>query len=224
MLLHFLALTLLQAPQSPGADSIVTSKTGMVVSASDLASDAGASILRKGGNAVDAAVATALAMAVTYPGAGNIGGGGFMVIAPKTGSPVAIDYRERAPLASTAGMYLKPDGTTDYSLTAAGWLAPGVPGTVRGLELAHKKFGKLKWAEVVAPAIELARGFRVSANFARDLNGMLAGPLSQFPSTVAAYGKPGGGKWAEGDTIHLADLARTLEAIAKDGPDAFYKG
>jgi gamma-glutamyltranspeptidase/glutathione hydrolase len=196
----------------------------MVVSASDLASDAGASILRKGGNAVDAAIATAFAMAVTYPGAGNVGGGGFMVVAPKSGSPVAIDYRERAPLASTPGMYLKPDGTTDYTLTASGWLAPGVPGTVRGLELAHKKFGKLKWSELVEPAVRLARGFRVSANFARDLNAMLAGPLSKFPSSVAAYGKPGGGKWAEGDTIQLTDLARTLEAIAKDGPDAFYKG
>ena len=163
-------------------------------------------------------------MAVTYPGAGNIGGGGFMIIAPRTGSPIAIDYRERAPLASTPGMYLKPDGTTDYSLTASGWLAPGVPGTLRGLELAHRRFGRLKWSALVEPAIGLARGFPVSANFARDLNGMLAGPLAKFPSTVAAYGKPGGGKWAEGDTIRLTDLARSLEAIAKDGPDAFYKG
>ena len=226
MMIHVLVLvaTIQAAPAQAVADSIVTSKRGMVVSASDLASDAGASILRKGGNAVDAAVATALAMAVTYPGAGNIGGGGFMIIAPRTGEPVAIDYRERAPLASTPGMYLKPDGTTDYSLTESGWRAPGVPGTLRGLQMAHSRFGRLKWAALVEPAIGLARGFRVSANFARDLNGMLAGPLAKFPSTVAAYGKPGGGKWAEGDTIHLTDLARTLEAIAKDGPDAFYKG
>lgn len=225
MITHFLALlATLQAAPVQGADSIVTSKHGMVVSASDLASDVGASILRKGGNAVDAAVATALAMAVTYPGAGNIGGGGFMVIVPRTGEPVAIDYRERAPLASTPGMYLKPDGSTDYDLTNFGWLAPGVPGTLRGLELAHRRFGKLKWAALIEPAIDLARGFRVSANFARDLNGMLAGPLAKFPSTVAAYGKPGGGEWAEGDTIHLTDLARTLDAIASGGPDAFYKG
>ncbi len=226
MIIHLLALVAAfqAAPATPGADSIVTSKLGMVVSASDLASDAGASILRQGGNAVDAAVATALAMAVTYPGAGNIGGGGFMIVAPRTGSPIAIDYRERAPLASTPGMYLKPDGTTDYSRTASGWLAPGVPGTLRGLETAHRRFGRLKWSALVEPAIALARGFRVSANFSRDLNGMLAGPLARFPSSVAAYGKPGGGKWVEGDTIRLTDLARSLEAIAKDGPEAFYKG
>ena len=223
-MIHLLLVATLQAAPVQGADTIVTSKTGMVVSASDLASDVGAAILRKGGNAVDAAVATALAMAVTYPGAGNIGGGGFMVVVPRTGSPVAIDYRERAPLGSTPGMYLKPDGTTDYSLTESGWLSPGVPGTLRGLEMAHRKFGRLKWSALVEPAIELARGFRVSANFARDLNSMLAGPLSKYPSSVAAYGKPGGGKWAEGDTIRLSDLARTLEAVAKDGPDAFYKG
>ena len=110
MLLHFLALTLLQAPQSPGADSIVTSKTGMVVSASDLASDAGASILRKGGNAVDAAVATGFALAVTHPSVGNIGGGGFMIVRTPNGDVTTFDYRERAPLKATRTMYLGADG------------------------------------------------------------------------------------------------------------------
>ncbi len=225
MTIHLLAfLVWFQAPAPTGADSIVTSKRGMVVSASDLASDVGAAILRKGGNAVDAAVATAFALAVTYPGAGNLGGGGFMVIAPRTGEPVAVDYRERAPLGSTPTMYLKPDGTTDYSLTASGWLAPGVPGTPRGLELAHRRFGRLKWREVVEPAVELARGFRVSAAMARDFNWVVSGPMAKFPASAAAYGKPGGGNWAEGDTIRLPDLARSLSGIGKDGADAFYKG
>jgi len=226
MFVHVLALVawFQAAPAQAGADSIVTSKKGMVVSASDLASDVGASVLRRGGNAVDAAVATAFALAVTYPGAGNIGGGGFMIIAPRTGEPVAIDYRERAPLASSPTMYLKPDGTTNYALTESGWLAPGVPGTVRGLAMAHRRFGRLAWRDLVEPAVGLAQGFRVSAALARDLNGVVAGPMAKFPASVAAYGKPGGGRWAEGDTIHLPDLARSLSAIAKDGPDAFYRG
>src|SRR6185436_12533178 len=116
MILHILLATTLQAPTQAVADSIVTSKRGMVVSASDLASDAGASILRKGGNAVDAAVATALAMAVTYPGAGNIGGGGFMVVRLKNGTATTIDYRERAPLRSTPTMYLDSSGKIDPRL------------------------------------------------------------------------------------------------------------
>ena len=203
----------------------VPSTTGLVVSTSSIASDVGAAILRRGGNAVDAAVATAFALAVTHPTAGNIGGGGFMVVRLANGEAITIDYREKAPLASTPTMYLDSAGNINRSLTAAGYLAPGVPGTVRGMETAHKRFGKLPWREVVMPAVELAEnGFVMSAGLARSLNSEVRGRMSAFPASVAAYGKPGGGEWAEGDRIVLRDLGRTLRAIATDGPNAFYTG
>src|SRR5688572_23278683 len=210
----------------------VSSKTGMVVSVSAPASDVGAAILAKGGNAVDAAVATAFALAVTHPSAGNIGGGGFMIIRLPNGTATTIDYRERAPGKSTPTMYLGADGKIDRSLTASGWLASGVPGTVRGLEMAHKKYGKLPWAEVVKPAADLATsGWVLSPALARSINGQLRpdrqgrpGKMGRFPTSVAAYGKPGGGEWAEGDRMRLADLGRALNEIATKGPDAFYKG
>ena len=210
---------------SSGDTGVVASKRGVVVSVSGIASDVGASILARGGNAVDAAVATAFALAVTHPSAGNLGGGGFMIVRTADGKATSFDYREKAPAASTPTMYLKPDGTIDRSLTRAGWLAPGVPGTVRGLAMAHRKFGKLPWADVVRPAARLASGgFPLSKNLAASLNSTVAKFMAPFPSSVAAYGKPGGGSWTAGDTIRLTDLGRTLEAIASGGPDAFYTG
>jgi gamma-glutamyltranspeptidase/glutathione hydrolase len=198
--------------------------SGVVVCTSAPACDAGASALGRGGNAVDAAVATAFALAVTHPSAGNIGGGGFMIVRTPSGAATTFDFRETAPLASTPKMYLKADGTIDRSLTAAGYLAPGVPGTVRGLELAHKKFGKLPWKDVVMPAVELAeQGFVLSPALARGLN-TEAKRMAQFPASMAVYGKPAGGEWTGGDRLVLTDLGRTLRAIATDGPDAFYKG
>lgn len=209
-----------QHPEAP-----VASRTGLVVSVSAPASDVGAAILAKGGNAVDAAVATAFALAVTHPSAGNIGGGGFMIVRAADGRATTFDYRERAPLKSTPTMYLNPDGTINRSLTAAGWLAPGVPGTVRGMEMAHKKFGKLPWVDVVRPAAELAqRGWPLSPALARSINSQIRGKFSRFPSSVAAYSKPGGGEWQAGDTIRLPDLGRTLMDIATKGPDVFYTG
>jgi gamma-glutamyltranspeptidase/glutathione hydrolase len=206
------------------ADLGVASKTGLVVSSSDIASDIGAAVLGRGGTAVDAAVATAFALAVTHPTAGNIGGGGFMVVRTPSGEATTFDYREKAPLASTPTMYLGADGNINRSLTATGYLAPGVPGTVRGLSLAHKKYGKLPWRDVVMPAAELAeKGFVMSAGLARSLNGEL-NRMKPYPASVAAYGKPGGGQWAEGDRIVLGDLGKTLRAIATDGPDVFYTG
>jgi len=215
-----------QLPARPAHDTgVVASKRGMVVSVSGIASDVGASILARGGNAVDAAVATAFALAVTHPSAGNLGGGGFMIVRTADGKATSFDYRERAPGAATPTMYLKPDGSIDRSLTRAGWLAPGVPGTVRGLALAHKRFGKLPWADVVRPAATLAtRGFPLSKDLASSLNSTVAKFMAPFPSSVAAYGKHGGGSWSAGDTIRLADLGRTLDAIATQGPDAFYTG
>jgi gamma-glutamyltranspeptidase/glutathione hydrolase len=202
----------------------VPSRDGLVVCVSAPACDAGASVLARGGNAVDAAVATALALAVTHPSAGNIGGGGFMIVRTVSGDVTSFDYREKAPFKATRTMYLKPDGTIDRSLTSAGYLAPGVPGTLRGLELAHKKFGKFPWKDVVMPSAQLAEGFTLSAALAKSLNGELQKEMNLFPASVEAYGKPGGGEWAAGDTLVLRDLARTLRAIADEGPDVFYKG
>jgi gamma-glutamyltranspeptidase/glutathione hydrolase len=214
-------------------DSItVESKTGLVVSVSAPASDIGAAILAKGGNAVDAAVATAFALAVTHPSAGNIGGGGFMIIRLPDGTATTIDYRERAPGKSTSTMYLGADGRIDRALTARGWLAAGVPGTVRGMEMAHKKFGKLRWRDVVQPAADIANnGWILTSALSRSLNSQLRsdeagqpGKMARFPTSVAAYGKPGGDPWAEGDRIQLKDLGRALNEIAAKGPDAFYTG
>jgi gamma-glutamyltranspeptidase/glutathione hydrolase len=205
-------------------DAGVSSRDGLVVCTSAPACDAGARILAAGGNAVDAAVATAFALAVTHPSAGNIGGGGFMLVRQPNGDATSFDYREKAPLKSTRTMYLR-DGKIDIRLTNTGYLAPGVPGTVRGLALAHQKIGKLPWRDVVMPAVELAdKGFPVSESLARSLNAQVAGPMAKYPASVAAYGKPGGGKWIPGDRLVLKDLAKTLRAIATDGSDAFYKG
>jgi gamma-glutamyltranspeptidase/glutathione hydrolase len=140
----------------------VQSRRGVVVSASAPASDAGAGVLAMGGNAVDAAVATAFALAVTYPAAGNIGGGGFMIIRLADGRATAIDYRERAPLGATPTMYLDSSGAIDRRAAHDSYLAVGVPGTVRGLALAHKRYGKLPWKAVVEPAVARPRaGFEV---------------------------------------------------------------
>ena len=219
-----LTVAALAAPQAQ-KDHGVASKDGLVVCVSAPSCDAGASVLAKGGNAVDAAVATAFALAVTHPSAGNIGGGGFMVVRTPGGEVTAFDYRERAPLKSTRTMYLGPDGNIDGSLTRAGYLAPGVPGSVRGLAMAHRKYGKLPWRDVVMPGVTLAEsGFALSESLARGLNREVAGPMAKFPASVAAFGKPGGGAWAAGDRLVQADLARTLRAIATDGPDAFYTG
>jgi gamma-glutamyltranspeptidase / glutathione hydrolase len=217
--------------QGPAA---VESTSGLVASVNGIASDVGASILAKGGNAVDAAVATAFALAVVHPSAGNIGGGGFMIVRPTSGPAVAIDYREKAPLKSTKTMYLDSAGNiTSWrdstgrvirTLTSTGYLAPGVPGTVRGLALAHKKFGKLPWKTLVTPAADLAtKGFVLSDSLARSINREVARGMQPYPQSVRAYGKPEG-TWKGGDTIVLADLGRTLHAIADRGPDAFYTG
>ena len=216
-----------RAFQAVPIDLGVASKTGLVVSASDIASDLGAEILARGGNAVDAAVATAFAMAVTFPFAGNIGGGGFMIVQTPDGRTAAFDYREMAPGKATPTMYLGADGNIDGRLTATGYLAPGVPGTVRGMALAHQKFGKLAWKDVVMPAADLAeKGFPMAESLARGLNGQVreGGAMRPFPASVAAYGKPGGGTWVAGDRLVQADLAASLKAIATDGPDAFYTG
>lgn len=212
-----------------------------VVSQEAHASDVGREVLRRGGNAVDAAVATAFALAVTHPAAGNLGGGGFLVaFLANRGRVVTVDFRETAPAASSERMYLGPDGRL-LPRHRAGPRAAGVPGTVRGLGLAHREWGKLPWAELVLPAARLAReGFPVSDTLARSLNAQLfdaAGPsgvaedlgprperLADFPASVAAFRKADGTPWAEGDRLVQPDLADTLDRIAEGGPDEFYSG
>ncbi len=197
---------------------------GMVVAVSAPGAEAGRDVLLKGGNAVDAAVATALAMAVSYPAAGNLGGGGFMVIHPGTSSnpalaePVVIDYRERAPAAATRTMYTPRDSW--YSAKAV-----GVPGTVRGLALAHARYGKLPWKELVQPAIRLAEeGFILNARLAASLNAVVC-TSERFPELRRVLGKEGGAAdWKAGDRLVQPDLAQTLRLIARQGPDAFYTG
>jgi gamma-glutamyltranspeptidase/glutathione hydrolase len=222
-LLSFIIASLLFStiyPSLTRAESAaLEARQGMVVSVSAPASEVGRDILQKGGNAVDAAVATAFALAVTYPQAGNIGGGGFMVIYPggKT-EPVVIDYRETAPAAATKTMFGKDESRWGCKVV-------GVPGTVRGLALAHQRFGKLPWKDLVQPAIQLAeKGFRVDANLAGSLNTLVA-DTSYNPELRRVLGKDGGqARWSEGDLLVLSDLARTLSLIADGGPDAFYKG
>jgi gamma-glutamyltranspeptidase / glutathione hydrolase len=214
------ALSLSLGAQDHGA----ASRDGLVVCTSAPACDTGAAVLAAGGNAVDAAVATAFALAVTHPAAGNIGGGGFMIVRTPGGEVTAFDYRERAPLASTPGMYLDSDGAIDRRRATVGYLAAGVPGTVRGLEAAHQRYGRLPWRDVVMPGVILAEeGFPVSAALAESLNEAVV-RMAPFPASVVAYGRPGGGDWTPGDRLVLPDLGRTLRAIATDGPDAFYKG
>ena len=206
------------APAQPKAQT-VTSKGGVVVCVSPPAADVGLAVLKKGGNAVDAAVATAFAMAVTWPEAGNIGGGGFMMVAPPGKEPTCIEYRETAPAAA------KVDLLADGKVTGFDHKAAGVPGTVRGLALAHAKFGKLPWKDVVLPAVKLAEdGFTVNAALAGGLNRVLADPQTTNAEFKRVYGKPGGTKWQAGDTLVLKDLGRTLRLIAEKGPDAFYTG
>ena len=221
-----LAIGLVLAPAAIIAiqDHGTPGRQGVVVCTSAPACDAGVALLARGGNAVDAAVATAFALAVTHPAAGNIGGGGFMIVRTPAGAVTAIDFREKAPLAATPTMYLAADGSIDRSLTESGYLAPGVPGSVRGLALAHRTFGTLPWKDVVMPGVTLAeKGFVLSAALADSLNRELE-IMAKFPASVAAYGKPGGGAWTRGDTLVLTDLGRTLRAIAEEGPDAFYTG
>src|SRR5688500_16841366 len=163
-------LVLFTTPLLAASREPVRAKQVMVASTSEIASRVGAEIMKKGGNAVDAVVAVGFALAVTWPSAGNLGGGGFMLIRDADGSVEAIDYRERAPLAATRDMYLDAEGKVIPKLSTHGYKAAGVPGTVAGLALAHKRFGKLKWADLVEPARKLAaEGFEVDYHLSASL-------------------------------------------------------
>ena len=199
----------------------VFSETGMVVSTDEYASAVGAGILEAGGNAVDAAIATSFALAVVNPEAGNIGGGGFMVIRLADGTTASLDYRERAPLGASRDMYLDEAGELTEASTL-GHRAVGVPGTVAGLWEAHQRFGVLPWTDLVAPAVALAEGFEVRDRQARQIR-MAQDGLRIFPSTEAAF-LPNGGPPEEGATFRQLDLAATLGRIAEQGRDGFYLG
>jgi len=200
----------------------VRAPRGMVASQNVIASTIGADVIKEGGTAVDAAVATAFALAVVHPTAGNIGGGGFMLYRPAAGDPVAYDFREVAPAKSSPTMFLE-NGQYSAERQHNSYLAVGVPGTVAGLHLAWKEQGKLPWKRLVEPAVALARdGFVVSDGLSRSLKGELKN-FSKFPASLAQFTR-NGVPYEAGDTLKQPDLARTLERIAVQGPAGFYEG
>jgi gamma-glutamyltranspeptidase / glutathione hydrolase len=199
----------------------VQARDGMVTTTDRVASEVGAEILRRGGNAVDAAVAVHFALAVVNPEAGNIGGGGFLVARMADGTTAALDFRETAPGAAHRDMYLDERGEmTDRSLV--GHLAAGVPGSVAGMWTAHQRFGSLPWAELVEPAANLADGIVVHDRLARSLRSAES-RLREFPATAAAF-LPNGRAPRVGDRLEQRDLAETMRRIARDGRDGFYRG
>ena len=227
------------APLPPSHEpGVAVGRQGAVSSAEAAASDIGVAIMKQGGNAVDAAVAVGFALGVTHPTAGNMGGGGFMVVRLPTGEIAAIDYREVAPKAASRDMYLDAKGeVTDKG--RVGPLASGIPGVVAGLAYAHHKYGKLPWADVVRPSIALAKdGHPLDSFHAGDME-WVSGSIAKYAAsagkanpklsaaleaTVRTFSKPEGGPYREGDVWRQPDLAVTLEMIAKDGPESFYKG
>jgi len=203
----------------------VLGASGMVAAQNRLAAETGAQILADGGNAVDAAIATGFSLAVTLPRAGNLGGGGFMLIHDAANDEnIAIDYREMAPQKATRDMYLDENGDVDTKRSRFSHLAAGVPGTVSGFYTAHKKFGRLPWKKLLQPAIRQAReGIVVSydlANFLRTRQSYLC----RNETACAYYYKADGKPYEAGELLMQADLAKSLERIAEQGPDAFYKG
>ena len=209
--------SLAMAQEAVGSLRDAKGTDGIVVAVSPDGAQVGAAILERGGNAVDSAIATAFALAVTHPAAGNIGGGGFMLIAPSDGSPpMFIDYREKAPLSSTPEMYIDGGSRKNHRYV-------GVPGTVRGLKLAHEIYGMLDWSDLLMPAIGLARdGFPIHAGLASSLNGQVQN--SNNAEFKRVFGKPGGREWTAGDRLAQPDLANTLQRIADHGNAGFYNG
>jgi gamma-glutamyltranspeptidase/glutathione hydrolase len=198
----------------------VHARHGMVVAQEPLAADVGVAVLQSGGNAIDAAVAVGFALAVTHPFAGNIGGGGFLLARFADGHSTFIDFREKAPLAASRNMYLDANGNLTKD-SVLGWRASGVPGSVRGFELAHKKYGHKEWTELLEPAIRLASdGFTVSYSLGQSLNSPgTVRKLSQFPDSKRIFVGP-----STGDRLVQPELAATLKRIQEFGADDFYQG
>lgn len=204
--------------------SPVRGYNGIVASSSIIASEIGIEVLKKGGNAVDAAVATAFALAVTWPTAGNIGGGGFLVYHGADGYATSFDFREKAPLAATSDMYLDQNGNVRDNSNHEGILAVGVPGTVAGLELAQQRLGSMKWKDLVEPAVRLASdGIPISWKLHDDFKGRKS-RFERYPSSAKVFSKRNGSLYEPGDLWVQKDLAATLRRIQKDGKDGFYAG
>lgn len=219
-----LSVFLVSAVFSEGGRTPVRAKNGIVSSASRLASEAGLEALKQGGNAVDAAVATAFALAVTWPSAGNIGGGGFLVYHGANGHATTFDFREKAAIAATESMYLGADGRVVNNSNHIGMLAVGVPGTVAGLYKAHQELGSLPWEDLVGPALEMAREgipltYSLQTGFVRS-----ASRFRQYPSSAKKFFKSDGSFYELGESWKQPDLAHTLELIQKNGKDGFYRG
>ena len=218
-LIFFLALA---ESQLQGASIPTRARYGMVVSQSEIASRVGAGILSQGGNAVDAAVATALALAVTHPTAGNIGGGGYLVYRPVSGPPVCYDFRETAPARASREMFLR-EGKYDPQLHHNSILSVGVPGSVAGLYLAWQENGRCSWKQVVEPSVLLARdGFVVSEGLARSLQEILP-EMKRSPAAWRQFSRDGT-PYEAGDILKQPDLSATLDRIAREGPRDFYEG
>lgn len=218
----FIIVVACQSTETKNRTTGLVVDSAMVVSAHPLASKVGVDILKKGGNAIDAAIATQFALAVVYPGAGNIGGGGFMLARMKDGSVDALDYREKAPSKATANMYLGETGEAIPALSQSGHLASGVPGTVAGLDDAHKKYGKLPWADLVQPAIDLAlNGFILTE---KEASGMryIQEDLKKYNSVLPS--QLINDNWKAGDTIKHIELGHALERIRDNGRAGFYEG
>ncbi|RWR02408.1 gamma-glutamyltranspeptidase [[Pantoea] beijingensis] len=221
-----------QQPESPvsygvGADTFhpVKEQHGMVASVDALATQVGVDILKQGGNAVDAAVAVGFALAVTHPQAGNIGGGGFMLLRTASGRTTAIDFREMAPVKASRDMFLDKQGNADSKLSLTSHLASGIPGSVAGFALAAQKYGTLPLSRLLQPAIMLAsKGFVVNQALADDLNTYGKEVLLSHPNSKAIFFKADGTPWQRGERLVQRNLARSLTLIAQQGPDAFYKG
>jgi len=221
------------APAAPpvsygvGADTFhpVTAQHGMVASVDATATEVGVKILQQGGNAVDAAVAVGYALAVTHPQAGNLGGGGFMLLRTASGQTTSIDFREMAPVRASRDMFLDAAGNADSKKSLISHLASGVPGTVAGFALANKKYGTLPLSTLIQPALELARkGIVVNEALADDLKIYGSEVLPAHPNSKAIFYKADGKPYQQGDKLVQRNLAHSLELIAKQGPDAFYKG
>lgn len=220
-----LLLSLLLSPQLYAAsEPAAEARNGMVVSSQHLASQAGADILKAGGNAVDAAVAVGYAQAVVNPCCGNIGGGGFMTLHLADGKNIFINFRETAPASASADMYLDKDGNLIKDASLYGYLAAGVPGTVKGLDYALEKYGTMKREQVMAPAIKLARDGFILTRADTDVLDTTTARFKQDPEAARIFLKPDGSAFQPGDRLIQTDLANTLERIAKEGPPTFYEG
>jgi len=218
----FLASCATKQQLNSSVEQASTFSKAAVVTAHPLASEVGVKILKQGGNAIDAAVAVQFALAVVYPNAGNIGGGGFMLYRDHSGQLDALDFREKAPLKASRDMYLDAQGNVIPELSLYSQLASGIPGSVAGMWEAHKKYGKLQWKDLLLPAIQLARtGFKISQRQANEFESHKDRFVKLNPSGAAIIKTT---LWKPGDLFIQDELAKTLERIANDGRDGFYKG